>query len=369
MDFSLTTEQRLLQDNLVRFFREATQDKTQGSARSLWSSLFDVLGLGELVPMPGAQPMHVEHALVMEALGQEQVRLPFLDAVMVCGDLLASAGTAPATELLEHLTQGLALPVLAWAEPGMRYDFTRIGLSACRVGEHWQLDGHKCMVRSAPLASHFLIVARTSGVAGDEQGVSLFLVPRNTSGLQVQECPTVDDVGAADLMLAGVTLNASALLGVEGQAWSVLERARDIAVAGLCAEARGALGQMLELTREHLGTRQQFGQRLSAFQVLQHRLVDMYLHLTKAGSAARLATLSLGMEPRRSLAASSAQVVVAHACRFIGQQAVQLHGAMGMCEVVGISQYFRRVTVLEREFGDRDFHLARYNALQRDLHW
>ncbi|MBK4998737.1 acyl-CoA dehydrogenase [Pseudomonas sp. S31] len=363
MDFTLSTEQQLLQDNLARFLRERPSASVTGE--SLWRRLMSEMGLGELVPDAHQAPLHVEHALVMEALGRALVHTPFLELVMVAGHLLQGAAGADARQLRAALAQGQATPVLAWAEPGMRYDFRGIELAAQWRDGQWQLDGVKCMVRSGPLASHFLVAARTAGVPGDAQGLSLFLVPRDTPGLRVSDCPTVDGGCAADLELRQLRLPAAALLGEADTALAGLEGARDIAVAGLCAEARGALAQMLELTRAYLGERRQFGQRLASFQVLQHRLVDMYLHLVKAGSASRLATLNLHVPERRSQAASSAQVVMAAACRFIGQAAVQLHGGMGMCDEVAISRYFRRVTLLEREFGGRDFYLARYDALRR----
>lgn len=365
MDFSLSTEQQLLQDNLGRFLREAPQDREAGGA--FWRRLIDEMGLGELLPTAGQATPHVEHALVMEALGRELLQEPFLEALMVAGHLLAGGQGELVQAVREDLRCGRAIPVLAWAEPQMRYDFRSIELAARQREGQWLLDGCKCMVKAGPLASHFLVAARTAGAPGDAEGLSLFLLPRATPGLQLSACPTIDGGCAADLELRNVRLPAEALLGDEGAAFDALETARDIAVAGLCAEARGALAQMLEQTRAYLGERRQFGQRLASFQVLQHRLVDMYLHLVKAGSASRLATLSLAQPEQRGRAASSAQVVVAEACRFIGQAAVQLHGGMGMCDEVVISHYFRRVTVLEREFGGRDFHLARYDALRRGM--
>lgn len=363
MDFTLSTEQQLLQDNLGRFLREQPSDSEAGA--SFWRRLMGEMGLGELVPGAQDAPLHVEHALVMETLGAALVQTPFLESVMVAGHLLQSAEGEAARQLRLGLAVGQATPVLAWAEPQMRYDFRAIELAAQWRDGQWHLNGRKCMVKFGPLASHFLVAARIAGAPGDGQGLSLFLVPRDAPGVQVNDYPTVDGGSAADLDLRQVRMPAEALLGEPGMALGMLESARDIAVAGLCAEARGALGQMLALTRAYLGERRQFGQRLASFQVLQHRLVDMYLHLVKASSASRLATLNLHVPEKRSQAVSSGQVVMASACRFIGQAAVQLHGGMGMCDEVAISRYFRRVTVLEREFGGRDFHLARYDALRR----
>jgi len=365
MDLSLTTEQRLLQDNLERCLRDYPHGpvSTAGLAwnvpqgQALWRQLIVDLGLGLLVPRPDGEALHVEHALVLEILGRHLLQEPFLESVVIAGHLLAALGGERADRLLDDTASADAIPVLAWAEPGSSHDFADLALCATREVDGWRLDGRKCLVRGAACASHFLVVARTVA------GLSLFRVPRGTPGLSLHEYPCIDGSRAADLQLDGVRLDAADLLGEEGALLPHLERSRDIAIAGACAQARGLLGEMLEQTRAHVGQRRQFGQSLAGFQVVQHRLVDMYLHVLKAGAASLLATLNLDTE-ESSAAASAAQVVMAAACRFVGQSAVQLHGGMGMSNEVAISHYFRRATQLERAFGSRDFHLVRYNALQ-----
>ncbi|MEQ5837309.1 acyl-CoA dehydrogenase [Marinobacter sp. NFXS9] len=348
----------MLQDNLERFLRE-------NRGQPLWSRLIGEFGLGTLLPRPGAEPLHVEHGLVMEAFGRHLVREPFLEGLVVAGQLLAGSADERAAALAERTAQGAALPVLAWAEPGMRYDFAGIGLGARVRGAGWVLNGRKCMVAGAGQASHFLLAARTSGAPGEARGLSLFVLERGAPGLSVEPYYRLDGGDVADLVLHDVPVQACDLLGEEGGLLERLEWVRDCAIAALCAEARGALAEMLEQTQGYLGERRQFGRRLSDFQVLQHRLVDMYLHLLKAGSASRLAMRSLEDSLKRATAVSAAKVVVADACRFIGQSAVQCHGGMGMCDEVAVSRYFKRVTLIEREFGGRDFHLGRYNALYR----
>lgn len=372
MDLSLTTEQRLLQDNLERCLRDYRHGPTSAAGlawavpqgQGLWRQLIGELGLGLLVPRPGGETLHVEHALVLETLGRHLLQEPFLESVVMAGHLLAALGGERAETLLEQMSAAEALAVVAWAEPDTGHDFADLTLRAQRDGAGWSLSGRKCLVRGATCASHFLVVARTSGERGEAQGLSLFLVAKDTPGLSLHEYPCVDGIRAADLQFEGVRLDASALLGEEGALFVPLERLRDIAVAGACAQARGLLGEMLEQTRAHVGQRRQFGQSLAGFQVVQHRLVDMYLHVLKAGSASLLATLSLDT-PDSGPAASAAQVVMAAACRFVGQSAVQLHGGMGMSNEVAVSHYFRRATALERAFGSRDFHLVRYNALRQ----
>lgn len=371
MDLSLTTEQRLLQDTLERCLRDYRHGPTSAAGlawavpqgQALWHQLIGELGLGLLVPRPGGEALHVEHALVLEVFARHLLREPFLESVVVAGHLLAALGGAPAEALLDEMRAGEAIAVLAWAEAQSRHAFADLAVHAAGDSNGWTLDGRKCLVRGAACASHFLVVARTSGAPGEEQGLSLFLLAKSTPGLSLNEYPCVDGGHAADLQLDRVRLDSSALLGEEGALFVHLERLRDIAVAGACAQARGLLGEMLEQTRAHVAQRRQFGQSLAAFQVVQHRLVDMYLQVLKAGSASLLATLSLDTADSGP-AASAAQVVMATACRFVGQSAVQLHGGMGMSNEIAISHYFRRATALEREFGSRDFHLVRYNALQ-----
>ena len=219
---------------------------------------------------------------------------------------------------------------------------------------------------AAPWASQLLVTARTGGSVGERSGVSLFLFDRATRGVTLADYPTIDGRRASDLTFDGLHLPADALIGEEGRAMDFLDEAGDQAIAAICAEALGVLGVLQHDTVEYTKQRRQFGQAIANFQVLQHRLVDMYMEAQMAQSATYLVTFKLaGTALERALAASAAKVTVNKACRFVGQNAIQLHGGMGMTDETAVSHYFKRATMIEAEFGSVDFHLTRHAALMR----
>lgn len=218
---------------------------------------------------------------------------------------------------------------------------------------------------AAPWATHFIIAARTGGQIGDEDGLSLFLVPAETPGLVVNAYPMLDGRRAADLILSDVEVAADALIGPPGEAYALLDGLRDRAIACQAAEAVGLLDRLVQDTIEYAKQRQQFGQPIAAFQALQHRMVDMHMQVELVRSAAILASLNLDAPAQaRARAASAAKVTLANACRFVGQNAIQLHGGMGMTDELAIGHYFKRATVLENEFGTAGWHLARHAAVE-----
>jgi alkylation response protein AidB-like acyl-CoA dehydrogenase len=251
---------------------------------------------------------------------------------------------------------------LAAAEPTSGEQWQDVSTVAERDGDEWVLRGSKIVAMSAPLATHLLITARTAG------GLSLFLVETESAatGIETHSYRTVDDRRAADLVFDGLRLPASALLGEEGDAWPSLARARDEGAAAICSEAVGCMRKVLADTVEYCKQRKQFGQPIGSFQVLQHRMVDMYMEVEQAVAAVYLAVLNLEAQPdARARAVSAAKATIGRAARFIGQQAVQLHGGMGMTEELAIGHYFKRLTALQFEFGSTDFHVARYAQLTK----
>jgi alkylation response protein AidB-like acyl-CoA dehydrogenase len=246
----------------------------------------------------------------------------------------------------------------------MRYDLADIATSAVKDADGWRLEGSKAVVMAAPWADRLIVAARTAGVPGDGPGLSLFIVDPAAAGVTLHSYPTIDGRRAADIDLVGVRAPAEALIGPEGGALPLLEAMRDRAIAAQAAEAAGLLGKLLDDTVDYTKQRSQFGQPLASFQVLQHRMVDMYMQVEMVRSAAILATLKLDGDPvERAKAASAAKVTLANACRFVGQNAVQLHGGMGMTDELAIGHYFKRATLLESEHGSADWHLARHAAL------
>jgi alkylation response protein AidB-like acyl-CoA dehydrogenase len=380
MDFNLSREQDLLRDGLGRFLAARYDLETSRAAAKtgpgwqpdIWRGFAEDLGiLGATLPESagGSGGGPVETMVIAEELGRALVIEPFVDTVVVAGRLLARAGTGPAARVLERIADGSAVvaPAVTEADSGDHWE----GLSTRAVLDdtHWIITGSKIVVSSAPLATHLVVAARTSGKPGDTQGISLFLTEfdADAPGLQLHSYRTVDDRRAADVVFDDLRLPADALLARDG--WPSLARARDEGAAAVCAEAVGAMRKVLADTVDYCKNRQQFGQPISGFQVLQHRMVDMHMELEQAVSATYLAVLNLDAESDvRARAVSAAKATVGRAARFIGQQAVQLHGGMGMTEELAIGHYFKRLTAMQYEFGSTDFHRTRYARLTRSTH-
>ncbi|BCI52398.1 acyl-CoA dehydrogenase [Mycolicibacterium litorale] len=379
MDFSLTKEQELLRDGLTKFLSTRYElEKSRAAAKSgagwqpdIWRGFAEELGiLGATLPEDagGIGGGAVETMVIAEALGHALVVEPFVDTVVVAGGLLQRAGGPVAAALLEKIVEGTALVALAASEPTSGDNWRDVSTTAEKDGEEWVLRGEKAVAMGAPLAGHLLVTARTSGERADEQGISLFLVDVSAAreGLTAHAYRTIDDRRAADLTFDGVRLPAEALLGEPGRAWTSIARARDEGAAAVCAEAVGAMRKVLADTVEYCKQRHQFGTPIGSFQVLQHRMVDMHMEVEQSVAATFLAVLNLESDDEvRARAVSAAKATIGRAARFVGQNAVQLHGGMGMTEELAIGHYFKRLTALQYEFGSTDHHISRYARLTR----
>lgn len=373
MDFTISKEQQLLRDGLSKFLATRYElESSRAAAKTgpgwqpeIWQSFAEELGiLGAALPeeVGGIGGGPVEVMLIAEALGRALVIEPYVDTAVVAAGLLLRSGNASARSVLEKIADGSAIVAIAAAEAQSGDRWQDVQTTAARVDDHWVLSGHKIMAVNAPLATHLLVTARTDG------GVSLFLVDvtQSLTGLTMHDYRTVDDRRAADLELRELHLPGSALLGAEGQAWPDIARARDEGAAAVCAEAVGNMRKVLADTVEYAKQRQQFGQPIGSFQALQHRMVDMHIELEQSVSAVYLAVLNLGAEPHtRARSVSAAKATIGRAARFIGQNAVQLHGGMGMTEELAIGHYFKRLTAVQYEYGSTDYHLSRYAELTR----
>lgn len=371
MDFKISGEQELLRDGLTKFLStryglessRAAAKTGPGWQPELWRAFADELGiLGASLPedVGGIGGGPVEVMVIAEELGRALVVEPYVDTVVVAGGLLQRAGGDVAHALLEKIAAGQAVVVLAAAEQASGDRWQDAACTARRVADGWVLDGSKIMVLSAPLATHLVVTAVAPA------GLSLFLIDlaEAPAGLTMHGYRTVDDRRAADIELAGV--RADALLGTEGEAWPSLSQARDEGAAAVSAEAVGNMRKVLADTVEYCKQRQQFGTPIGSFQALQHRMVDMHMELEQAVAAVYLAVLNLEADPdQRARAVSAAKATVGRAARFVGQNAVQLHGGMGMTEELAIGHYFKRLTAVQYEFGSTDHHLARYAELTR----
>ena len=378
MNFNLSDEQQMLRDGLGKFLgARYTVQASRAAAKTgdgwqpeIWHAFASELGiLGAALPesVGGSGGGPVEAMVIAEELGRALVIEPYVDTVVVAGGLLQRAGGETAA-VLERIAEGSAVVALAVTEAASGDHWEGLSTNASGDGADWVLTGSKAVVMSAPLATHLLIAARTGGRPGEQQGISLFLTEFDAAsppaGVEVHSYRTIDDRRAADLLLDGLRLPAAAL--IDRDAWPSLARARDEGAAAVCAEAVGAMRTVLAHTVEYCTQRQQFGAPIGSFQVLQHRMVDMYMEVEQSVAAAYLAVLNLDAEaPVRARAVSAAKTTVGRAARFVGQNAVQLHGGMGMTEELAIGHYFKRLTALQYEFGSTDHHRTRYASLTK----
>jgi alkylation response protein AidB-like acyl-CoA dehydrogenase len=372
VDIQFTDEQELLRDSLQRLLRNQYDFDTrrkiiateEGWSRKHWDA-FAELGL-LAAPFPedfgglGAGPL--ASMIIMQEFGRNLVVEPFFETIVLAGGLIGQAGTsAQRKEFLPEIMAGKAIWTLAWAEGRSRYDLNNVATVAERHGNEYVLSGTKAAVIGAPWADKLIVSARTSGDPRDRGGVSLFSVDRQSANLHLQSFKTIDGRRAAEITLKGVRIPASRMLGEEGEGIAVLEACRDRAIAALCAEAVGAMTELNSATLEYTKTRRQFGVALGTFQVLQHRMVDMFIALQETISLTQHLNLTLAEnEPGCSKLASGAKSKVGEAARFVGEQAVQLHGGMGMSDELNIGHYFKRIASINIQFGDPTYHLLRY---------
>jgi pimeloyl-CoA dehydrogenase small subunit len=371
MDFDLTEEQRLLQESVGKLIadeydfekRKAYAKEPVGYSSERWAHYAELGLLG--LPFPerlgGSGGTPVETMIVMEAFGRGLVLEPYLATVILAGGLLRLAGSpSQRQELIPAIATGKLRLAFAYAERQSRYDLADIAVTARAVGGGYVLTGQKGVVLHGDSADRLIVSARTAGGQREAEGVSLFLVDPRAEGVSVQGYPTVDGLRAAEIGFRDVKLGADALVGAKDHALPVISRVTDGAIAALAAEAVGAMTAMHELTIEYLKTRRQFGVPIGSFQALQHRAVDMLVALEQARSMAYLATMMADAEDaaERRRMISAAKVQIGRSARFVGQQAIQLHGGIGMTMEYRVGHYFKRASMIDTLFGDADHHLA-----------
>ncbi|MCX7148765.1 MAG: acyl-CoA dehydrogenase family protein [Rhodocyclales bacterium] len=368
MDFNYTEEQLALQDTLRRFIardygfehRRESAKSTDGFDRSAWKTFadFGILALPFPEGFGGLNGNAVDTMLVMEMLGRGLALEPYVSTVVLCGGLIRDAGSTEQKEtLLPAVAGGELMLAFAHFESGSRYAVDHVATTATANGHGWKIDGAKAVVLGAPSADKLLVSAK------DGKGISLFLVDAKIPGVTLRAYPTQDGARAADVKLAGVQVGADALIGTAGNALPAIERALDYANAALCAEAVGIMSALNEVTLEYLKTRKQFGQPIGKFQALQHRMADMVIATEQARSMATLAAVRADSADaaERSRSVAAAKAYVTQSARLVGQQAVQLHGGMGVVDELNVSHYFKRLTMIGLTFGDADYHLGRFS--------
>ncbi len=375
MDVRLSEEQALIRDSLARYLaseydidarRRAVASEAGWDAR-LWRQLGQELGIlaapfAEDFGGLGGQPLDL--LVLAEELGRGLLIEPYLSTVLMAGWLLEQHGNEDQQKLLGQVASGDLVIACGLYEAEGRYDPSHVTTRAVADGQGgFVVDGAKALVYAAPWASHLIFSARTDGAVNDSAGITVFVIEKDRPGVSLRGYPTVDGYQAAELSLRQVQLDAGDIIGTFGGGHDLIEQVIDRATAAICGEALGVLGRLYEDTLAYARERRQFGRRLADFQVLRHRIADLWVTLEEARSMAAAAVLSLGAAPAaRRRAVSAAKLSIGEACRFIGQQAIQIHGAIGITEELALGAYFKRAMVIERQFGPPDFHLRRYRA-------
>ena len=372
LSFDLTDEQQLLKDSVERFIersypfdkRRKNSKTDEGFSRENWKQFAELGWLAVGLPedqggFGGAR----EVAVLMEAFGRGLVTEPWLASVLLAGGTIARAGSvAQQEELLGALIAGESILAFAHGEPKSRYDIARVETTATKAGDGWSLSGHKAVVLNGDTADKLVVSARTSGKARDREGISLFIVDAGAKGVEVRGYPTNDGGRAAEIVFSGAK---GTLLGAEGKAYGVIEETVDRATAAVCAESLGLMSVLNDMTLEYSKTREQFGQTIGKFQALQHRMADMFVALEEARSLSDvyMADVDSGDLAERQRAVSALKVQCDKSARKVGQEAIQLHGGIAMTDDYQASHYFKRLSIIARQFGDVDWHLDRYAAL------
>lgn len=372
MNFDYTQEQQQFADALRRWIekdygfeqRRTTIHGELGTSEKAWRALAELGAMALALPssVGGFDGSAVDMLIVMEELGRGLVVEPCFSTAMGAEFLKLSGGH---DARLEEVAAGRLKLACALGERQSRHDLFDIETTARASEGDYVLDGIKTVVTHGAQADHLIVSVRTSGAQRETSGISLFLLPTDTPGVSMREYRTIDGMRAADVELSNVRLPASLLLCPEGAGWELLEAGTDYGIVLLCGEALGAMDSLNAATLAYLKTRQQFGVPIGSFQVLQHRMVDMAIHLAQARAIATLAAAKLSAatdaQNRRRMA-SAAKARVGQALKFIAQQAVQLHGGMGLSDELPVAHYVKRLTVIELMLGDTDHHLARFSA-------
>ena len=377
MDFSYSEEQTLLRNSVAKCiadnykfedWRKFTLSETGRDPKN-WAQFAELGLLAASLPEDhgglGGGP--VDTMIVMEEFGRALVVEPYVPTVVIGGGFLMQGGSAALQEeFLPKIAAGETMMAFAFAEPKGRYNFAELATTAKKQGSGYVLNGHKSVVLGGPWADQLIVTARTGGAGREEKGISVFLVDKKSNGVSSRDFPTVDGQRASELTLENVEVPASRLIGELDNGLPLIERIVDHAIAANCAEAVGAMKVLVDTTVDYSKTREQFGLPIGKFQALQHRMVDMFTSYEQSMSITLMVTLKLGeSDKERKKAASAAKVQIGKAGRHIGQEAVQIHGGIGMTDELNVGHYFKRVTMLDTLFGNVEHHVKRYAVLSK----
>ena len=375
MDLTLSDEQRLLRESVDRFITETydadhrrrVAGEPLGFSPDIWKQFAELgwlaLPIDEAYGGLGAGA--IETGILMEAFGRGLVTEPYLSTIVIGASLVSNCGSQTQKQaLLPRVAEGSLLLAFAHSERAARFDLSHVETTAKATPDGWRLDGHKTAVLDGNAADRIIVSARLASDDGTPGKLCLFLVPSGTPGVNLRDFSRLGGGRACNLDLAAVRLPADALLGDGSDALSKVEAVVDRALAALGAEAVGIMQIMLDMTLEYTKVRQQFGRPLSANQVIRHRLADMTMQCDEARSIVLRAALLVDAEPvARGRAASGAKAKIGKCARFVAEQSVQLHGAMGVTEELDIGSYFKRLLAFDTLFGGSAHHFRRHAAL------
>ncbi len=375
MDFNFTSEQDMLRDSIARLVREQYDFDTRrkiakseaGWRPSMWAQFAEMglMGAPFSEEEGGFGGGPIEAMIIAEEFGKGLVIEPWLQTVVVAGGFLKHAGDdAQKQDHIAAIVSGERIFTFAYSEPKSRFDLNDVSTTAKKDGAGYVINGQKAVVLGAPFASHLVVTARTSSAQRDSDGVSVFIVPKSAKGVVTRDYPTVDGLRASEIHFENVAVGPEAVIGEVDGGLPLVEKVADEAIAALCAEAHGCMKVLNSATLDYSKTRKQFGQPIGNFQVLQHRMADMFMAYEQAVSMTYMVTLKLDEPDRaRKMAASAAKVQIGKAAKLISQEAVQIHGGMGMTDELNVGHFFKRLTMIETQFGNTDWHLRRYTEL------
>ena len=375
MDFTFNEEQSLIQDQVDQFVqkeydwetRQSLSNSELGFGEDNWKKFAELgwLGISVSEDSGGFGGSAIESMLIMEAFGKGLVVEPFLETVIMAGGLIDNHGSdQQKSSFLEPAIAGEMHLALAYAEPQSRFNLSDVVTEAKADGDNFIINGYKSVVMNGPSADQIIVSARTSGSQLDEHGISLFIIDANASGLDKTNYKTVDGRRASDLTFENVSVSKENLIGDQDKGFDILDSAIDKAILAISAEAVGAMEVLYKTTVEYTKTREQFGTAIGKFQVLQHRMVDMFMEYEQCKSLLYMATMKHEEKAEDAKKAiSGLKYQVGKAGKFIGQQAVQLHGGMGVTDELNVGHYFKRLTTVGTIFGNTDYHLKKYTSL------
>ena len=374
MNFDFSEEQRMLADSVERFVadnyelekRVASAGSDLGFSAEHWKTIAELgwLALPFDEADGGFGGSQIENMIIFEAFGKGLVLEPYFASIVLGGGALKrGAPKAMREAILPGVIDGSVQLTLAYAEEQSRFDLNDVVTSARADGNDYVLNGTKSVVMNAASADHIVVSARTNGGQFDTNGITLFLVPASADGVTLQNYPTVDGLRASEITLKDVKVGSDAVIGEVGNGFEILNAVANDAILALAAEAIGAMEVLNKDTVAYTQEREQFDHPLSDFQVLQHRMVEMFMEYEQCKSMLYRATLEAAQ------GADTAQRTV-HALKhmvgktgyFIGENAVQLHGGMGMTEELRVGHFFKRLLVINTQFGDADHHLEKFAA-------